>query len=326
MICSTLTWIARNGTVVLAVGVVLGLVLQPLAHLLRPLLPYAVVVALALTLLRTDWRPLADHVRRAGRTGLAVAWLLLATTLGMWALTELAGAPAGLKAALVLHAAGPPVASAAAFALLLGLDAPLCIVSLVIALALVPLTVPTLALVLVGIEVDLALAPFMLRLALLVVASFLVAAAARRLLGAARLVQWSTPIDGLLVVTMVAFAIAIMDGVGAVLMARPGHVALLAAVAFAANVGLQAAGAGAFLWFGRRYGLTVALMSGNRDLALFLAVLPATTNPDTLLYFALGQLPMYMLPAVMRPAYRRLLHSEPERANPDDTAVSLLSK
>jgi BASS family bile acid:Na+ symporter len=42
-------------------------------------------------------------------------------------------------------------------------------------------------------------------------------------------------------------------------------------------------------------------------MGLLLAVLPAATHPDILLYFAIGQLPMYLLPALLTPLYRRLL-------------------
>jgi BASS family bile acid:Na+ symporter len=42
-------------------------------------------------------------------------------------------------------------------------------------------------------------------------------------------------------------------------------------------------------------------------MGLLLAVLPADSAPDALLFFALAQLPIYMLPAVLGPAYRRWL-------------------
>ena len=41
--------------------------------------------------------------------------------------------------------------------------------------------------------------------------------------------------------------------------------------------------------------------------APLIAVLPATTHPDTLFFFVIGQIPMYVLPAVLAPVYRRLL-------------------
>ena len=42
-------------------------------------------------------------------------------------------------------------------------------------------------------------------------------------------------------------------------------------------------------------------------MGLLLAVLPADSPPDVLLFFALAQLPIYILPAMLGPAYRRWL-------------------
>jgi len=36
-------------------------------------------------------------------------------------------------------------------------------------------------------------------------------------------------------------------------------------------------------------------------------VLPAAADPGVLLFFALGQVPMFLGPAMLRPLYRRLL-------------------
>ena len=38
-----------------------------------------------------------------------------------------------------------------------------------------------------------------------------------------------------------------------------------------------------------------------------LAVLPAGAHPDIFLYFVVGQLPIYLWPAILAPVYRRLL-------------------
>ena len=45
-------------------------------------------------------------------------------------------------------------------------------------------------------------------------------------------------------------------------------------------------------------------------MGLMLAALPAERDADVLLFFAIAQLPMYMLPIVMVPVYKRLLHRE----------------
>ncbi len=115
--------------------------------------------------------------------------------------------------------------------------------------------------------------------------------------------------DGVAVVLLVLFAVAIMDGVTERFLADPSRVLAFLAVAFAAYVGFQGVGAAVFMVLGWRSALTIGFSSGNRNMALLLAVLPAGVDPDIPLYFALGQLPIYILPAVLTPLYRRLLAS-----------------
>jgi BASS family bile acid:Na+ symporter len=78
--------------------------------------------------------------------------------------------------------------------------------------------------------------------------------------------------------------------------------------AFVANIVLQMLGTGAALAMGRRAALTVGFASGNRNMGLLLAVLPQSSAPEVLLFFAVAQLPIYMLPAALGPAYRYWLN------------------
>ena len=118
-------------------------------------------------------------------------------------------------------------------------------------------------------------------------------------------------VDGLFVLLMLVFAVGIMDGVTEVILSRPGHAALWLGAAFVANPALQILGALVFSGLGRRRALTVGLLSGNCNMGVLLAALPPGGNFDIVLFFALAQIPMFMLPALMTPAYRRLLDDSP---------------
>jgi len=96
-------------------------------------------------------------------------------------------------------------------------------------------------------------------------------------------------------------------GVTARLIERPDFVLLCAAAAFAANLALQAAGALVFRTAGMARALTLGLASGNRNMGLVLAVLADKADFDVVVFFAVGQLPMYILPALLKPLYRRLI-------------------
>ena len=66
-----------------------------------------------------------------------------------------------------------------------------------------------------------------------------------------------------------------------------------------------------FLWLGRPAAFTVGFLAGNRNMGLLLVVLPAGLHPDIALYFALAQFPIYILPALLKPLYGRLMGGPP---------------
>lgn len=302
-----LAFLGRYGTQSLFLGVFIGLALPELAAVARPLLAPAVALMLLAAALRVDLGAVASQLRRPLPLVVLLLWLQLGTPLLLWSLFALVDLPPALEAAIILMAAGPPLVGAVSIAFLLGLDGALALVACLSATLLVPLSVPLLALALLGLELNIDAWAFLTRLGLLVAAAYLGAAVIRRLARAGWIEAQSQRIDGLTVVIMVVFAIAVMDGVTDALFARPAMVLLWLAAAFLANPLLQGLGWIAFRGRGLRPALTVGLISGNRNMGLLLAALPAGADPEIALYFAIAQLPMYMLPAVLLPFYRRSL-------------------
>ncbi len=302
-----LAFLGGHGVYVLFGGVFIGLLIPGLAAVCRPLLAPSVFALLLVTLLRVDWQAMAGYARRPWLAAALTLWLMFAAPVATWLILPLVGPPAALGTALVLMAAAPPILAATSIALLLGLDSALAVVTGLICTLLTPLTLPPLALALLGLELEIGIAEFMLRLGWIVVGAFVGAAVLRRVLGPAWLAGHSAHLDGFIMIVLLIFAIAIMDGVTATLLARPGTVALWLAAAFLANPLLQLAGGLAFAWLGLRGALTVGILTGNCNMGLLLAALPPESDFDIALFFAVAQLPMYMLPALLLPLYRRLL-------------------
>jgi BASS family bile acid:Na+ symporter len=305
---ATFQSLSRHAATVLAVGVFAGLALPDLARWMRPSLPVAVAGLLFLALLRVDWLELSRHLSRPLSAALLCVWFLIVTPLLVCLAAPLFGVDGGLATALILAAACPPIVSGPAMAQLLRLDAPLMLVSVVSASLLAPFTVVAVSTYLVGIELHLDPLALFSRLALLIGGCVLAALTVRRLLGSARLARCATPIDSVSVVLLLVFAIAIMDGVTLLVARDPWQVLAFVIAAFVANIVLQMLGTGAALAMGRRAALTVGFASGNRNMGLLLAVLPQSSAPEVLLFFAVAQLPIYMLPAALGPAYRYWLN------------------
>jgi len=302
-----LEFIGRHATRFLGAGVLLGLLVPPLADLLAPLLVPTLMIPLALALVRLDWSAFRVYAGRPALVAAFIIWLLGVSPVLVWAaLAPLDMAPP-LRQALVLGAASSPIVSCAAISLILGLDAALAVVVVLLSTALVPLTLPPVALALIGVKLDIDLGSFMLRLGLLVGVAFAAAAAIRAAVPARVLERNARLLDGIAVLNMVLFAIAIMHGVTALALARPGYVLAVTVAAFAANVLLQALGTLAFWRLGPRAALTAGLMTGNCNLGLVMVGLGPQADIDLVAFFAMGQLPMYMLPGLLWPVYRRVL-------------------
>lgn len=299
--------LSRHAATVLAVGVFVGLGLPELAAWMRPLLPPAVAGLLFLALLRVDWPELLRHLSRPLIGALLGVWFLLATPLLVWLGVTILDFDSGLATALILAASCPPIVSGPAMALLLRLDAPLMLVSVVSASLLAPFSVVAVSSWLIGVDLGIDPVALFLRLALLIGGCVLAALAVRRWLGGQRLVRGREYFDAVSVVLLLVFAIAIMDGVTFLVIHDPRRVLGFIFAAFAVNLLLQLLGAAVAAAMGRRAALTVGFASGNRNMGLLLAVLPAEAAPDAMLFFAVAQLPIYILPALLGPAYRRWL-------------------
>ena len=312
-----LAFLGGDATRVLFFGVFIGLLLPQLSALFRPLLAPSVLVLLLAMLLRVDWRAIAERLRQPLRALLLGLAVLIASPLLFWLVLTPLELPPALYTALVLMAAAPPILSAISFTVFLGLDSALAVVVAVLCTLLAPLSLPPLVLALIGVDLDIEVLDLMLRMAVIVVGAFVGAAVVRRLAGAEAIAARAAQIDGAIVIVLLVFAIAIMDGVTATLLERPATVLTWLLAAFAANAALQVAGGLAFALQGRRLALTAGLLLGNRNMGLLLAALPAGSDPDIGLFLAVGQIPIYTLPALSLPICRKLLSkSNGKPANP----------
>jgi bile acid:Na+ symporter, BASS family len=303
----------------MAAGVLLGLAVPPLATLAKPLLLPTLLIPLTLALLRLDWRAIAAYRQRPWLLIAMIVWLLgISPALVYLATLPLRnlGFPAPLQEAVVLMAASSPIVSSVAIALMLRLDATLAVVGVLAATALVPFTLPVVSHALLGVDLQISVGALMLRLVAMVGGAFGAAALIRMIVAPAALAREHDLLDGITVINLVIFALAIMDGVTAFAIARPGFAATAITAAFVFNLGLQAAGYLAFRRLGARRALAVGLLSGNCNMGLILVALEGRANFEVTVFFALAQIPMYVLPALLSPAYRAVLARSAESGAP----------
>jgi BASS family bile acid:Na+ symporter len=301
-----LRWLGRQARWSLPAGVFVGILLPDLAHAARPLLTAAVIGTLSAALLRMDWQRMLGWWQRPFWPLALTLWVTLISPLCVWGLTQPFDLDPAWRLLLVLQAAGPPIGSAAAFAMFLGLEASLCMVSTVCATLILPLTLTAIVaglLPLSGIQVD--IVRFFLRVLTLVALPFALAALLRRAVGVRRLLQADAELAGLNVLMLVIFALAVMDGVQGLLLHDTALAMSLLGLGCASVLCWHLVG----MWLGRLNSVetaySAALLSGNRNMGLLLVVTAGTAGPLFAMYVAIVQIPMYFAPLLLGPWLKR---------------------
>jgi len=297
---------ARQGARILAISIFIGLAVPPLAGLFRDVVTITVAGLMTLVLLRVDFSQVLAWLRRPLLIAALLAWLLLGCPILAYAAASLLPLSPGFAAGLVVLATGCAATSSPAFARLVGLDGEVAFVVSILSTFLVPFTAPPMALGLMHIDLALSLGGLMTRLALLVGLPMALSLVLRRIIPAPALAREARAVDGMVVLLVAAYGVGVMDGVLALFLVAPMHVLSGVALAFGGCLGLNLATALAFSAAGPRLSLAAGLLSGNRNMALYLAVLPKETAPDILLFLTLCQFPLFLSPFLLGPVYRRL--------------------
>jgi ACR3 family arsenite efflux pump ArsB len=301
---SALEWLGARARIALACSAVIALAVPALAEALRPALPALVAMVYALAMTRLDLGEILRGFLRPRRAalvlGLSLALLVVPATL-CWLAVEAAGLGTVFEAAAVYTFAAPPIASAAGFAFIMGLEAALVLEVTVVSSFLMPLVGPALAHALLGADLPMSPGEMGLRVAAMIGAGAIAALIARRTLGAQRIGRRARAFDGLTAVAMTIFIIPLFDGVGETMLEKPALALAFLLIGFA-MIFLPHLAAAALPGPRRRTG-AIALTMGTRSVAIYLAALPP--DPDFTMFVALYQVPMVLSPLLLRGLYER---------------------
>lgn len=314
-----LAWLGRQGTRAVAVAIVLGIALPPLGALVRPYFAETVVALLVLAFLRVDPDALRMQWTRPRLLIAAAGWTMIAVpVLAGFGLTGLGlglVSPA-LLLALMLNAAAPPTFSSPALAALIRLNAAVSLALLIACTAATPFTAPAWVGTFAGSDVTLSPAALGLRLILILAGSACAATAIRAVAGRAWVERQAERIDGLSVIALFGFAVALMGGVLANAIENPLLVLGLLALSTAVALTFSAATALVFLRAGRDTSFALAHANGSRNMGLMLAAAAGAVPELVWLYIALAQIPIYLLPLLFKPLARRLASREDAAKRP----------
>jgi len=296
---------ARYGRSVLVAGLVAGVALPDLALAMKGWIAELIACLLFIAALRVGPRQafgaLADIRASFGLTllyqvGFPVAAILAFTLLG-WS--------GPLATGLVLMMAASSISGSPNLTILTGNDPAPALRLLVLGTAMLPLTV----IPVFWLAPDLGDAGAVIGSAarLLVIIG---AAAGLAFLIRGFVLKHPSPaaigvIDGLSAVVMAIVVVGLMSAVGPALRDEPARLLTALAAAFAGNFGLQL-----LMVFVLRRKVPekivapLAIVAGNRNIALFLTALPVSVTDPLLLFIGCYQVPMYLTPILLGRFYR----------------------
>lgn len=295
----------RYGRLLLVAGLLAGLFLPSAAAAVRPHVGTLIAGLLFLACLRIGPRQAIGAAADLGiglRVTLALQLLLPLLFVGLVRMTGWNG-PNAL--ALTLMIAASPISGTPALVIMLGSDPAPALRQLVVGTALLPFTALVVFALAPGIEgtgtVFLAAARLLGVIGVAAALAFAIRATVLRELSPPR----RDAIDGLAALAMAVVVVGLMAAVGETWPHDPGAVLATAALAFAANFGLQVAVSLTAARAGLPHlAVSLGVSAGNRNMALFLTALPAATTDAALLFIGCYQLPMYLTPILLGRWYR----------------------
>ncbi|MBL4646684.1 MAG: hypothetical protein JKY99_09545 [Rhizobiales bacterium] len=308
IITAPLFLFSRHAQWVLIAGLVAGVAFPASAGFLRPHIPVMVALILFLSALRMDISAL--NLRRAvllKDLGLVLALQIISPFVAYTVLT-LMQAPEVWRDVLTVLFSSAAITGIPAFSFLMGLDGARAMRILVIGTALLPLTTLPVLAILPNVAAETSLLGVSLKMLALIIVAAIAALTLRK--PVMRLLGEDGPqlLNGLNALALAIFVLALMDAVQPVLLSDPLRLLGILAIAISVNIGPQIAFVVWASWRAKASGtipspsdLTPSLACGLRNMALFLAALPASVTDPWLLFIGCYQVPMYLTPLLMRP-------------------------
>lgn len=297
---------ARHGPWVLVAGLCVGLALPGLAEAMRPWLPVLVLGLLFISVLRIPPRALLGTLPDLPKVlGTALA-LQLAAPLCLLVLALATGTEASATAlALTLMLAAPSIMGSPNISMMLDAAPDHAMRLMVAGTALMPLTIIPIFWLSPALGDMASVRATALTLVTSIGITAAIAIATRQTLLRRPSPTQKKRLEGASALALAIFVVGLMPQVSTVAISDPLKVLYWAAVAFGANFGAQAV-----VWavtrkrLARDRALPLALISGNRNVALFLVSLPPEVTAPIMVFIGCYQLPMYLTPLLLKRMYR----------------------
>ncbi len=290
---------------ILACSLVLGIIGAPLATVIQPHIDIFIAFLLFTACLRVGPRQ-AFGAMKDVRTSLVLTFVLqIVLPLSILFFVWLSGSDHPLIFALIFLTAAPALSGSPHLVALLGFNSAPALRQLVVGTAVLPLTVIPVFFLLPQLVSLAEIIESSFRLMIVIFLAAIVAFSIRLTILKEMDNIGRSRLDGTSVILLMVVVIGLMGAIQTEFVKDPANLMLTLGVATAANFGFQILATLVLIRISEKENaVPIGLIAGNRNIALFLTALPATTTDSLLLFIACYQIPMFLTPIAMRRFYR----------------------
>ncbi len=304
-----LQFCAVSGRWILVFSLVVGLLSETLANIVKPHIEALIALLLFTTCLRVGPRQMLGAMReiKANLIFTVVLQVLLPVTIVV--IYWIGDFHNPLWLALILLTSAPAISGSPHLVALLGFDPTSTLRQLIIGTALLPFTIIPVFVFMpeIGGLPDIIMASARLLAVILGAAAlaFTIRYSLMKHPGQKELEK----IDGVSTILLAIMVLGLMAAIHSEISDDPLNLLMTLFVAISANFGLQII---TTLILARsrasEYAVPMGLIAGNRNIALFMTALAVTKTQPLLLFIACYQIPMYLTPILMRRFYKKWGH------------------
>jgi len=287
----------------LSISIFAGIAFPPLAAFFKPFLLPLIFLLFLSAVLQVSFSAAVHTALSDKAVWISLIWQLLVLPLVFFI---------GLKPLLteqlhlfaVVSMCTGAITATTALSRLFGLNGALSLVVCVAGAVLMPLPLFLFLTVLGEVTAQLDLTAYVVRIAVFIVLPFLIAFFIRKLITAEMdaLLEEKMPQFALLL--LVFFGLAVMDGVGALMLSDPHRLLSYVLLAFGISIGVQLLSYLALGFLGESDAKTIAMLCAYRNMGLVAAIAGPALGQEFFIFLGVWQLPMYMLPYLLRKFYQ----------------------
>ena len=286
----------------LALSIFVGIAFPALAAICKPFLLPLIFLLFLSAILQVSFGDAAQAAFKDRASWITLLWQILVLPLLFYIclkpfLSE------QLHTFAVISMCTGAITATTALARLFNLNSALSLVVGMAGAVLMPIPLYFFLQILIGADAGIDLSVYSARIGVFIILPFVVVYLLRKII-TPRADEWlkQRMPSGVLILLMF-FGLSVMDGVGELMFSDPMKLLSFVVLAFAISIGVQVLSYFVLLFLGGRDATTAALLCAYRNMGLVAAIAGSSLGSDFFIFLGVWQLPMYILPLVLRRFY-----------------------